>query len=601
MLFRALHTLPLGIFSTAVEWLVVAAGSAGICALAARLWLGHRRHAREAAEFERKLADARETASLARQEMATLARENQGKSEMVATLSREVRAHLNGIMGSADLLLDVALTPPQREHLSTLRASAEALHQSLNDILDYSIIEAGKLRIETLPFTLKDPLVDVVEHLAPLAVLKGLELVLIVSSDVPRYVSGDAARLRQTLLNLMSNSVRFTSSGRVVLHVSLPPGSRAASPGGATWLHFSVSDTGARIPESMQTTLFDRFAQSDSPSPRKIGGSGLDLAISKRLVELMGGKIGVRGLPESGAEFWVTLPFGTDRDELPLASEPVAGVHAVVLDDLAASRVAISTLLTQLGVEHDAADTVARAEELLRDAHDAGSRDIALLLDESVAQDHADELLRLLASDDYLRSTRIILMTPDPEASTPAARRLPVSAMLRKPVLRANLLMKALKSPPRTDYSATAETPKALTSASPDGTAARRGPLVLVVDDDEISRSVTSQLLERLGCNVERALGGSQAIERTRATKFDLIFMDCQMPDLDGFATTERILAEKPIDAPPIVALTANTTVRDREKCFAAGMCDFVDKPARKAELNRVLKRWTRSDLATTG
>jgi two-component system sensor histidine kinase/response regulator len=596
MLSDALRTLPLGVSASTLAILVAVAAITALVAGVAQYARGRRRHELEVAELDRELEEVREQAAQARSEKETLMRENQGKSEMVATLSREVRAHLNGIMGSSDLLLDATLSPLQREHLGTLRASAEALHQSLNDILDYSIIEAGKLRIENLPFTLADPLIEVVEQLAPLASLKGLELVLIVSPDVPRYVSGDSARLRQTLLNLMSNSVRFTSTGRVVLHVSLPQGSRAPTQG-SSWLHFSVSDTGAGIPESMQTTLFDRFAQSDTPSPRKTGGSGLDLAISKRLVELMGGKIGVRGLPESGAEFWVTLPFGTDRDEVPVVPEPIEDLHVVVLDDLAAARVSISTLLSQLGVEQDAADTVARAEELLRDAHDAGSRNLTLLLDESVAQDHANDLTRVLGGEEAMRAVRVILMTTDPEAAAPIAQRLPVTTLLRKPILRTNLLLKALKTPRRVAVADAPERESPAPAPAPGKPAARPGPLVLVVDDDEISRSVTAQLLERLGCRVERARSGTQAIERTRAVKFDLILMDCQMPDLDGFAATERILAEKPIDAPPIVALTANTTLKDREKCFAAGMCDFVDKPARKAELSRVLKRWTRSGL----
>lgn len=594
MLFHALRTLPLGVSASEVAGISAILGSCLLFAGVAWLWQLKRRAALEAAEHERELEEVREQANQVRRDMETLVRENQGKSEMVATLSREVRAHLNGIMGSSDLLLEANLSHAQREHLGTLRAAAEALHQSLNDILDYSIIEAGKLRIENVPFTLSDPLIEVVEQLAPLASLKGLELVLIVSPEVPRFVTGDAARLRQTLLNLMSNSVRFTATGRVVLHVALPQGTKSPG-GGATWLHFTVSDTGAGIPESMQTTLFDRFAQSDSPSPRKTGGSGLDLAISKRLVELMGGKIGVRGHPETGAEFWVTLPFGSGHDDRNPTPEPMEGIHAVVLDDLAASRVAISTLLAQLGVEQDAADTVTRAEELLRDAHDAGSRTLALLLDESVAQDHASDITRLLGAGDIMSSVRIILMTADPEAAAPIIQRLPVTTILRKPVLRASVLLKALKTAPQTTAASLAA------GVTPDAPPPRKGPHVLVVDDDEVSRSVTSQLLERLGCEVERARGGNEAIARTRAVKFDLIFMDCQMPELDGFATTERILAEKPIDAPPIVALTANTTVRDRERCFASGMCDFVDKPARKAELNRVLKRWTRSELAING
>ncbi len=598
MLVCAIQDLPLALSSGDIGLL----GTGFVClgaiiVLTWKVWQLRRRSALALQEQTRLVAEEQEQS---RRENVSLVRESQGKSEMLATLSREVRAHLNGIVGSADLLLDGSLTPAQREHLSTLRASAESLHQSLNDILDYSSIETGKLRIENAPFALREPLIEVVEHLSPLSALKGLELVLIVAPDVPRQVSGDAARLRQILLNLMSNSVRFTQRGRVVLRVSLPAGSKSVSSQGATWLHFSVSDTGTGIPEEMQATIFDRFAQSDSPSPRKFGGSGLDLAISKKLVALMGGSIGVRGLPESGAEFWVVLPLATDRNEVPATPTPVAGMHAVVLDDLAASRVAISALLTQLGVEQDAADTVSVATDLLRDAREAGANELVLLVDESVAQDSVDDLSRLLEDQTTMQATRIILMTQQPEGAAAVGYRFPVSAVLRKPVLRSHLLLKALKTRQRVAIAGAEGSGESNASVGEPKSAVRKGPHVLVVDDDEITRSVTSQLLDRLGCEVGRARGGAEAVELASNTRFDLIFMDCQMPEMDGFATTELILAKQGVNAPPIVALTANTTARDREKCFAAGMCDFVDKPARKVELDRVLKRWTKSDPGAT-
>ncbi len=599
MLPCATHTLFLGVTPAAIGWLgsiIAILGAIAICVLTWNLWAAQRQYALDLAEQARLVAEEQEKTNLLGRQKEAMERESQAKSEMLATLSREVRSNLNGIVGAADLMLDASLSPLQREHLSTMRASAEALHQSLNDILDYSSIETGKLRIESAPFALREPLIEVVEHLAPLAALKGLELVLIVAPGVPEQVSGDATRLRQILLNLMSNSVRFTPSGRVVLRVELPQGSKAATPGGATWMHFSVSDTGPGIPEQQHATIFDRFAQSDSPSPRKFGGSGLDLAISKRLVELMGGKIGVRGLPESGSEFWVIVPLVADHAESPAPPPARKGLHAVVLDDLAASRVAISALLTQLGVEQDAADTVSGAAELLHDAHEAEVRDLVLLLDESVAEGGAEELTRLLAEEPALATTRIVLMTRDPEWAAATTHRFPVSALLRKPVLRSSLLLKALKAPRRAGTDSAAGARESVAPEVEGKSATRRTPQVLVVDDDEISRSVTSQLLERLGCAVVRVVSGEEAIERTRKSKFDLILMDCQMPEMDGFTTTERILTETFGNAPPIVALTASTTVKDREKCFASGMCDFVDKPVRKAELDRVLKRWTQSE-----
>jgi two-component system sensor histidine kinase/response regulator len=581
------HTLvSLGVLPLAVGWLgslIAILGAVTICVLSWKVWQGQRQYALELAEQARQVAEEADKAFQLLREKETLSRESQAKSEMLATLSREVRSNLNGIVGAADLMLDASLTATQREHLSTMRASAEAMHQSLNDILDYSSIETGKLRIVPAPFALREPLIEVVEHLSSLAALKELELVLIVAPDVPSQVSGDAPRLRQILLNLMSNSVRFTPSGRVVLRVEFPQGSKAATSQSATWLHFSVSDTGPGIPEEQQATLFDRYAQSDSASPRKFGGSGLDLAIAKRLVELMGGKIGVRRLPDSGSEFWAVLPLGLDATEAAPPPQLLKGLHAVVLDDLAASRVAISALLAQLGVEQDGTDSVAAASDLLRDAREAGAHELALLIDESVARDSADEVTRLLTAQAVMLGTKIILMTKDPEGAATAKHAFPTSAFLRKPVLRTDLLLKALKSPPL--------------SAAPAGQPhVQRPPHVLVVDDDEISRSVTSQLLNRLGCKVDRAVSGAEAISSAKASRYDLIFMDCQMPEMDGFMTTEQILAASPGSAPPIVALTASTTSKDREKCFAAGMCDFVDKPARKVELDRVLKRWTRSE-----
>ncbi|MBI5691270.1 MAG: response regulator [Verrucomicrobia bacterium] len=557
-----------------------------------KLWKSQRQYALDLAEQTRQTSEADERAKQIIVDRDTYYRDSQAKSELLATLSREVRAHLNGIMGSADLLLDGTLSTPQREHLTALRASAESLHQSLTDILDFSVIETGKLRMESIPFALRDPLAEVVEHLTPLAVLKGLELALIIPPDVPAQVSGDAARLRQVLFNLMANAVRFTAIGRVVLRVSLPPGSATASPQGATWLHFTVSDTGSGIPEDMQATLFDRFSPADSQSTRRFGGSGLDLAIAKRLVELMGGKIGVRNLPETGAEFWVVLPIATDPNPVISGPPAVAGAHVVILDDLAASRVAVASLLATVGIDHDSADSVEAAANLLRDAREGGATETILLLDESVARDELEALQPLLAAPEVRNSTRVILMAADPDAVAANGHPLPIGGLLRKPVVRTDRLVTALKSAPRLDLHRPAATPT-MGIARPVAPAPYNAARVLLVDDDEISLSVTAQLLERLGCVVVRAESGTAAVEQVRHSVFDLVLMDCQMPEMDGFTATTRILEEQAGRAPPIVALTASTSAKDRDKCFSAGMNDFIDKPARRSELDRILKRWT--------
>lgn len=602
---------PLLAFLGDVGWIGSAAivvGAGGIGLLAWQLGRARREYALDLAEQARQVAEEQEKAARAEKAREAVARESQAKSEMLATLSREIRAHLNGVIGSADLMLDHTLKPHQREHLTTLRSSAEALHQSLNDVLDYASIETGKIQIAQAPFDLRQPLIEVVELLSPPALLKGLELVLIVAPDVPVAVAGDAARLRQIVFNLMANAVKFSPGGRVILRVELPAGSAAPSREGATWLRFSISDTGEGVPDEMQATLFERSVEADPPSPRKFGGSGLELAISKRLVELMGGQIGARRLPESGSEFWVMLPLVADRTQASTAPSPSRDLHVVVLDEQAASRVAASAMLARLGVDQDAADTLEGAVLLLRDALEDAACDPVLLLAEEVAQAAGPGIARLLAEDPALRSTRVVLMARNPESAGAAGSGFPVAAIVRKPLLRVDVLAEALKKDRAPDEN------RLVGSRTPFGTGrepapgARHGPRVLVVDDDAISRSVTSQLLERLGCRVDVAVNGAEAIAQTRATVFELIFMDCQMPGLDGFATTERIRAAAGDKAPPIVAVTANTTAADREHCFAVGMCDFVGKPVTRADLARILKRWgppvgaaLRAQVPTTG
>ncbi len=597
MLHSHAHPSGMGALLGEIGWGESLAGlvAIGVIALLAwLLWRAQQAYAIELAEQTRLIAEEKELAARAMQDRDALARESQAKSEMLATLSREIRAHLNGIIGSADLMFDHSLKPSQREHLVTLRASAESLHQSLNDVLDYSSIETGQIQIAVAPFDLREPLIEVVETLSPLALLKKLELVLIVAPDVPLQVSGDAARVRQILFNLMSNAVKFTARGRVVLRVELSQGSVATSKNGATWLHFSVSDTGAGIPEAVQSTIFDRNADADATS-RKFGGSGLELAISKRLVELMGGQIGARSLPEGGSEFWTVLALSVAREQPPTLGAAADRRHVVVLDNLAASRIAASALLARLGINHDATDSVAKAAVLLREAQEEGAAELALLLDASFARDNASGLASLLAPESPVRTTRFVLMAQQPEALPAFGPEFPVTAVLRKPLLRVESLLEALRAQPGAGALRPSGSRTPFEMAAESAPAVHHGPHVLVVDDDAISRSVSSQLLERLDCVVEVALSGTEAVTLARTSAYDLIFMDCQMPEMDGFVATEKIRAAAGGKAPPIVALTANISEADREKCFAVGMCDFVGKPVNRTELARVLKRWTKT------
>lgn len=560
--------------------------------LAWRVWRSQEAARLALAAGARQLAAEKDRTDQALHEKENLARENKTKSEMLATLSRDIRGHLNGIMGSADLLLDNTLKPRQRDHLTTLRASAESLHQSLNDVLDYSSIETGQIQIAHSPFELRQPLNDVVETLSPLAHLKGLELVLVIAPDVPLHVSGDAPRLRQVLLNLMSNAVNFTTQGRVVLRVAPSTDAGTTSAPTHDGIHFSITDTGPAIPEERCATIFDRPSDSMATSPRNFGSAGLELAISKRLVELMGGQIGARSLPEGGSEFWLLLALPADKNQPFVPPPPTPDLHVVVLDGLAAARLAASAMLTRLGLDHDATDSLAQAAEMLHDALDAEARELVLLLDEAIAKSSGAQFVRLLEADAALCRTRIVLLARDPEGIATAGFDFPITAVLRKPLLRTESLLAAVLATPGTKVLRPSGS-RAPFDATATPAAPGHRPLVLVVDDDTISRSVSSQLLAILGCEVHLAVSGAAAIESAGHTAYELIFMDCQMPEMDGFAATQRILADLGGNAPPIVALTANTTARDREKCLAAGMRDFVAKPVNKADLVRVLKRWT--------
>ncbi len=566
-------SLPLGFAPDPQSWSILT-GAIGLLTAGLIFWWARRnerQYALDLAELEKAAADAQQRA-------AATARESQAKSEMLATLSREVRSNLNGIIGSADLLLDDMVAPAPRQHLSTLRASAESLHRSLNDVLEYSTLETGHLRITRMPFELTEPLIEVVEQLSPLAHLKGLDVLLIVAPDAPRRVIGDAARLRQILLNLAANAVKFTGQGRVVLRVGVTTETASPATSGATWLEFSVSDTGSGIPEELQATLFDRTGALNSGSERQYGGSGLELAISKRLVELMGGTIEARNVPEGGAEFRVVLPLEleTAPPALPvLKVDPE--LHTVLLDASAASRVAISTLLTRVGAAHDVTDSLPEALDLLCDTVEDEVRAQVLLIDEAFAGVHRHELEQLRRENPELQKARVVLMARDAGSAAPLAAALGDAAVLRKPVVRAESLVQVLTRPTMDRTAAPAP---------------RDRPLVLVVDDDEISRSVASQLLVRQGCAVEVVSSGLDAIARVQAMPFDLIFMDCQMPVMDGFEATRKIRAALGPRAPLIVALTANTSQADRERAFASGMVDFVDKPVRRGELTRVLSRW---------
>lgn len=514
------------------------------------------------------------------------------RSDLLATMGYEIRTPLTGVLGSAELLLETDLAPEQRDEVASLRASAEALSGVLNSILDYSRMEAGRLALEPAMFDLRRPLVEAMEALPSQLGRKDVELVLAVHPALPVLVNGDPVRLRQVFDHLLRNAVHFTEHGRIVLRAepeSVPGAApAAAAEAGDARIRFTVSDTGSGIPPEIRAQLFYRMENTGDTSVRRPGASGLGLALSRRLVELMGGWIEVESAPGQGAKFTfaLELPVDLPASEVPLEARPV-----LVLDDLPEAAEALAWTARVVGLAASVAPSVPVALERLRSAARRGQPYEALLLDESAARAAGDAFSRALENEDELRRLPIVWLG-SAEVSAGAGWPGSVSAVLRKPVLRPEALLDAIERAIKAGRAPLADVAPLDARAPADPAAA--WCRVLLVEDDDTNRMVTRKMLERLGCTVDLAENGREAVAMTARSAYDLVFMDCRMPEMDGFTATAEILRRDGPRAAPIVALTANTAMEDRARCLAVGMVDFLAKPVRKTELFAALERHAR-------
>jgi two-component system sensor histidine kinase/response regulator len=508
------------------------------------------------------------------------------------------------------------LTSEQREYAETVRISGEHLLDIINEILDFSKIEAGKLDLEELDFDLRATMDETIGLLGERAYAKGLELACLVHAGVPTALRGDPGRLRQILVNLIGNAIKFTEQGEVVLTVSMedePDGATAASSNAYRTLRFEVSDTGVGITPEQQAKLFQPFTQADGSTTRKHGGTGLGLSICKRLVEMMGGRIGMDSKAEGGSVFWLTVRFPLQPDGVqPVATIPAAlrGRRVLIVDDHATNRRVLEQSLRGQGVMYESAENGYQALEHLR--HAAGRQtlfDLAILDMQMPGMDGL-ELARQIKAEPAISATRLVLLTSvGRRGDAKAAQNAGIAAYLTKPI-RQSLLYECLSLVLGSTPDAVAPNPQTaasiITRHSLSEAQIRSSPLVLVVEDNPVNQKVAVKMIEKLGYRVNVAANGREAVESLARIPYALVFMDCQMPEMDGFEATRVIRKQEENlrqagGSPshlPIIAMTANAMQEDHDRCQAAGMDDFLSKPVASKSLAAVLNRWVPHDQA---